>query len=152
MKYIAAYLLAQTAGIEEPTAKDVKKIVTDVGGEVDGDRVDELFKQLEGKNVKELIEEAMKKLANVGGGAPAAGGAAPASKPPLLRRSRPQLRPLPKSRRRTWGSGSSTEDAARGPSRSTTSPLGAFVRTKLSPKRIGTRKSSMKYRDCVITT
>eukprot|EP00754_Rhynchopus_humris_P041153 Rhum_TRINITY_DN24645_c0_g1::Rhum_TRINITY_DN24645_c0_g1_i1::g.179978::m.179978/K02943/RP-LP2, RPLP2; large subunit ribosomal protein LP2 len=82
MKYIAAYLLAQTAGIEEPTAKDVKKIVTDVGGEVDGDRVDELFKQLEGKNVKELIEEAMKKLANVGGGAPAAGGAAPASKAP----------------------------------------------------------------------
>ncbi|KAJ9457142.1 60S acidic ribosomal protein P2 [Diplonema papillatum] len=86
MRYIAAYLLAQAGGNDSPTEKDVKKIVTAVGGEVDADKLSDLFKQLEGKDIKELIAEGVKKLANVGGGgggaaaAPAGGAAAAAPK------------------------------------------------------------------------
>eukprot|EP01059_Diplonema_ambulator_P017006 TRINITY_DN289_c0_g1_i1.p1 TRINITY_DN289_c0_g1~~TRINITY_DN289_c0_g1_i1.p1 ORF type:complete len:110 (+),score=42.60 TRINITY_DN289_c0_g1_i1:53-382(+) len=77
MRYIAAYLLAQAAGTESPTEKDIKKIVTAVGGEADDAKIKELFEQLEGKDIKEIIAEGTKKLSNVGGGG--GGGAAPAA-------------------------------------------------------------------------
>ena len=76
MRYIAAYLLAQVSN-ETPTEKDVKKIITAVGGECDDSKLKELFAQLEGKDIKELIAEGTKKMASCGGGG--GGGAAPAA-------------------------------------------------------------------------
>jgi len=80
MKYIAAYLLAKQSN-DAPTEKEVKAVITAVGGEVDDARVTELFAQLADKDVEEIMAEGLKKLANCGGGAaaPAAGGAAPAA-------------------------------------------------------------------------
>ena len=83
MRYIAAFLLAKINN-DSPTEKDVKAVITAVGGEVDDARVKELFEQLKDKDIEELIEEGKAKLASCGGGgggaaaAPAAGGAAPA--------------------------------------------------------------------------
>eukprot|EP01012_Entosiphon_sulcatum_P020788 TRINITY_DN25665_c0_g1_i1.p1 TRINITY_DN25665_c0_g1~~TRINITY_DN25665_c0_g1_i1.p1 ORF type:complete len:105 (-),score=31.60 TRINITY_DN25665_c0_g1_i1:69-383(-) len=76
MRYIAAYLLAQITN-ESPTDKDVKKIITAVGGECDDAQLKNLFTQLEGKDIKELIAEGTKKMASCGGGG--GGGAAPAA-------------------------------------------------------------------------
>ena len=85
MRYIAAFLLAKLSK-DAPTEKDVKAVITAVGGEADDAKVKELFAALEGKNVEELIEEGKAKMASLGGGgggggaAPAAaGGAAPAA-------------------------------------------------------------------------
>eukprot|EP00756_Hemistasia_phaeocysticola_P030362 Hpha_TRINITY_DN16283_c4_g2::TRINITY_DN16283_c4_g2_i2::g.16315::m.16315/K02943/RP-LP2, RPLP2; large subunit ribosomal protein LP2 len=78
MKYIAAYLLAQVAGKDEPAKADVKKIVSASGAEYDDDRASKLFAALEGKTVADLIEEGKKKLASCGGGGGGGGGAAAA--------------------------------------------------------------------------
>eukprot|EP00761_Pharyngomonas_kirbyi_P003270 gb/GECH01003274.1/.p1 GENE.gb/GECH01003274.1/~~gb/GECH01003274.1/.p1 ORF type:complete len:103 (+),score=43.24 gb/GECH01003274.1/:1-309(+) len=74
MKYLAAYLLAQLND-EAPTADNVKKILSAVGAEIDNDRLQSLFKEIEGKDVKELIENGKEKMATL----PAA-GAAPGGK------------------------------------------------------------------------
>jgi ribosomal protein L12E/L44/L45/RPP1/RPP2 len=54
MKYLAAYLLANLAGTEQPSAKDVKKILSSVGAEVDAAQLDKLISSLEGKDVNEV--------------------------------------------------------------------------------------------------
>lgn len=85
MKHLAAYLLLQLGGNAEPTKEDVTKALSAVGVEVDSDRLDKLFADLEGKSVAELMESGKGMLAKFGGGggggggrgaAPAAGGAA----------------------------------------------------------------------------
>ncbi len=81
MKYLAAYLLAQTAGTEEPSAADITGILTSVGIEVDKAQLKKVVDALAGKNVEELIAEGSKKLASMpsAGAAPAASSAAPAA-------------------------------------------------------------------------
>ncbi|KAI4279134.1 MAG: hypothetical protein LQ337_000475 [Flavoplaca oasis] len=84
MKHLAAYLLLGLGGNTSPSAKDVKGVLSSVGIDADDDRLDKLIKELEGKDLQELIAEGSQKLASVpsggggGGGAaaPAAGGAA----------------------------------------------------------------------------
>ncbi|KAL8881801.1 MAG: hypothetical protein Q9205_003053 [Flavoplaca limonia] len=84
MKHLAAYLLLSLGGNTSPSAKDVKGVLSSVGIDADDDRLDKLIKELEGKDLQELIAEGSQKLASVpsggggGGGAaaPAAGGAA----------------------------------------------------------------------------
>ena len=90
MRHVAAYLLAVLGGNENPSAKDIKAILSSVGVEADSDSLDKLISELKGKNVEELMAEGMTKLASMpagggGGAAPAAaaaggsgGGAAPA--------------------------------------------------------------------------
>ncbi|KAG9155515.1 hypothetical protein Leryth_009923 [Lithospermum erythrorhizon] len=80
MKIIAAYLLAVLAGNASPASADLKKILSS------DDRIELLLKEIEGKDITELIAAGREKLASVpsGGGAmavaaPAAGGAAPAA-------------------------------------------------------------------------
>ncbi len=77
MKYLAAYLLAQTAGTESPSAADIKTILTSVGIEVDEAQVKKVVSELKGKDVEALIAEGSKKLASM----PSSGGAAPAAAP-----------------------------------------------------------------------
>ncbi|TFK32775.1 60s acidic ribosomal protein-domain-containing protein [Crucibulum laeve] len=86
MRYIAAYLLLQIGGKANPSAADIKKVISTVGIEVDDERVSKLISELEGKSIADLIAEGSSKLSSVpsggGGGAaaPAAGGgAAPAA-------------------------------------------------------------------------
>merc|ERR1711893_194229 len=85
MRYVAAYMLAVLGGNESPSAKDIKKILSSVGIDADSALVDKVIKELDGKDINELIAEGREKLASVpSGGAVAAsagagaGGAAPA--------------------------------------------------------------------------
>ncbi|THY05461.1 hypothetical protein D6D02_07709 [Aureobasidium pullulans] len=80
MKYLAAYLLLNLAGNEQPSAEDIKSVLSSVGVDAEGERLDKLISELEGKNIQELISEGSAKLASVpSGGAGAAAGSAPAA-------------------------------------------------------------------------
>ncbi|KAK4170142.1 60s acidic ribosomal protein-domain-containing protein [Cladorrhinum sp. PSN259] len=90
MKHLAAYLLLQLGGNTAPSASDIKAVLESVGIEADDERLSTLLKDLEGKDINELIAEGSAKLASVpsggaggaaaGGGAAAAGGAAEEAK------------------------------------------------------------------------
>ncbi|KAF8892081.1 60s acidic ribosomal protein-domain-containing protein [Infundibulicybe gibba] len=80
MRHIAAYVLLQTGGNADPSAADVKKLLSTVGIEADDDRLSTLISELKGKSINELIAEGSSKLASVpsgggGGAAPSAAGA-----------------------------------------------------------------------------
>ena len=81
MKHLAAYLLLALGGKESPSAEDVKGLLNklDVGAE--DEKVEQLLKAMEGKNLDEVLEAGEKKLLSVGGsgGGVAAAGAAPAA-------------------------------------------------------------------------
>ncbi|KAJ5787731.1 hypothetical protein N7457_002721 [Penicillium paradoxum] len=81
MKYLAAYLLLALAGNEAPSAADIKAVLSSVGIDAEGDRLEKVIAELQGKDLQELIAEGSTKLASVpsggaGAAAPAAGGAA----------------------------------------------------------------------------
>ncbi|GBG89299.1 hypothetical protein CBR_g49008 [Chara braunii] len=93
MKYVAAYLLAVLGGKAHPTADDIADILESVSADVDHKRLDKLMKELEGKDVNEVIAAGREKFSSVpsgggagaasaggggGGGGDAAGGAAAA--------------------------------------------------------------------------
>ena len=63
-------------GNSSPSADDINKILSSVGIEADSDRVESLLKELEGKDITEVIASGVSKLASVpaGGGAVAASG------------------------------------------------------------------------------
>ncbi|KAK3111584.1 60S acidic ribosomal protein P2 [Teratosphaeriaceae sp. CCFEE 6253] len=90
MKHLAAYLLLGLAGNTSPSSSDIKEVLSSVGIEAEEERLELLLKELEGKDINELISQGTEKLASVpsggaGGGsapaaaAPAAGGSAPAA-------------------------------------------------------------------------
>jgi len=56
MKHLAAYLLLNLAGNTSPSASDIKEVLSSVGIEADGDRLDKLISELEGKNIQEVRE------------------------------------------------------------------------------------------------
>ena len=81
MRYLAAAALLVLGG-KEVTADAVKAVLTAAGAEVDEERVTLLLKELEGKDIHELLAKGEKDLKSVVGvaAAPAAGagaGAAP---------------------------------------------------------------------------
>merc|ERR1712014_224287 len=80
MKYVAAYLLAAQSG-SAPSKDQVTKILESIGADIEADKLDKVFAELDGKNVEDVISEGMGLLASVpAGGAAAAGGdAAPAA-------------------------------------------------------------------------
>merc|ERR1712014_301292 len=82
MKYVAAYLLAAQSG-SAPSKDAVTKILESIGADIESDKLDKVFSELDGKNVDDVISEGMSLLASVpsGGAAPAAaaGGAAEAA-------------------------------------------------------------------------
>jgi len=81
MKYIAAYALLVLGGNEKPTDADVKKVLQEIGGEVNEEELTRVVNALKGKALHEVIAAGSKKLATVsfGGssGAAPSGGAAP---------------------------------------------------------------------------
>jgi large subunit ribosomal protein LP2 len=54
MKYLAAYLLLALAGNETPSAADIKSVLSSVGIDAEGDRLDKVIAELEGKNLQEV--------------------------------------------------------------------------------------------------
>lgn len=74
MRYVSAYLLAVLGGNASPSSADLQKILSSVGIEADGERLNKVIAELKGKSVEELIEQGKKKLSSMpsGGGAPAA--------------------------------------------------------------------------------
>merc|ERR1711881_697186 len=80
MKYVAAYLLAAQSG-SAPSKDAVTKILESIGADIESDKLDKVFAELDGKNVEDVISEGMSLLASVpsGGAAPAGGAAAPAA-------------------------------------------------------------------------
>ena len=54
MRNIAAYLLLQAGGNENPSAADVKKLLAVVGIETDDDRLKTLISELKGKSTAEV--------------------------------------------------------------------------------------------------
>ncbi|XP_015763719.1 PREDICTED: 60S acidic ribosomal protein P2-like [Acropora digitifera] len=79
MRYVAAYLLATLGGNENPSASDIKDILSSVGIDVDSERLDVVIKELSGKNVNEVIAAGKSKLASVPTGGAVMAGAAAAS-------------------------------------------------------------------------
>ncbi|KAJ5881991.1 Ribosomal protein 60S, partial [Penicillium soppii] len=80
MKYLAAYLLLALAGNEAPSSADIKAVLSSVGIDAEGDRLEKVISELQGKDLQELIAEGSTKLASVpSGGAGAAPAAAAAS-------------------------------------------------------------------------
>ena len=54
MRHIAAYLLLQIGGKAEPTAADIKKLLSTVGIEADDDRLKTLISELQGKSINDV--------------------------------------------------------------------------------------------------
>ncbi|KAF7732898.1 60S acidic ribosomal protein P2 [Apophysomyces ossiformis] len=77
MKHLAAYLLLVAGGKEQPSANEIKTLLSSVGVETEESRLNALLKSLEGKTIAQVIAEGSEKLASVPtGGAVAAAGAA----------------------------------------------------------------------------
>jgi len=57
MRYVAAYLLAVLGGNENPSAADIKKILSSVGIDAEDDKLKKVIGELNGKNIQELIVE-----------------------------------------------------------------------------------------------
>lgn len=63
MKHLAAYLLLGLGGNTSPSASDVKQVLESVGVEADGERLDKLISELDGKNMEEVRSESLPDLA-----------------------------------------------------------------------------------------
>ncbi|KAM9408111.1 large ribosomal subunit protein P2-like [Pholidichthys leucotaenia] len=86
MRYVAAYLLAALGGNTSPSAKDIKAILDSVGIEADDERLNKVISELNGKDINEVMNSGLSKLASVPAGgvvaAPAAGAAGPTGDAP----------------------------------------------------------------------
>nr|ACO08338.1 60S acidic ribosomal protein P2 [Oncorhynchus mykiss] len=80
MRYVSAYLLAVLGGNTSPSSKDIKTILGSVGIEAEDERLDKVANELNGKDINEVMNSGLSKLASVPAGgavaAPAAGSAA----------------------------------------------------------------------------
>ncbi|CAG5978743.1 60S acidic ribosomal protein P2 [Menidia menidia] len=77
MRYVAAYLLAVLGGNTSPSSKDIKDILGSVGIEADDERLNKVISELNGKDINEVMNSGLSKLASVpAGGAVAAPAAA----------------------------------------------------------------------------
>ena len=56
MKHLAAYLLLGLGGNSEPSADDVKGVLSAVGIEADDDRLESLLGELSGKDINEVYQ------------------------------------------------------------------------------------------------
>ncbi|KAG9160555.1 hypothetical protein Leryth_020720 [Lithospermum erythrorhizon] len=79
MKVVAAYMLAVLGGNASPSADDMKNILCSVGADAEDDRIEILLKEVQGKDITELIASGREKLASVPSGGGAMALAAPAS-------------------------------------------------------------------------
>jgi len=76
MRHLAVYMMLVLGGNENPTKEDVTTALKTVGIDSDSEQLDRLFAELEGKNINDLIEEGLPKLASFGGGGGGGGASA----------------------------------------------------------------------------
>ena len=57
MRYVAAYLLAILGGKVNPNQTDIEKILSSIGIEVDAEKLQIVIKELNGKNIEEVIAQ-----------------------------------------------------------------------------------------------
>ena len=55
MRYVAAYLLAALGGNENPSADDIKTILSSVGIDTDDEKLDKVISELNGKSIADVI-------------------------------------------------------------------------------------------------
>ncbi|KAF8763340.1 60S acidic ribosomal protein P2 like protein [Argiope bruennichi] len=81
MRYLAAYMLASLGGNKSPSEKDIEKILSSVGIEVDKERSKKVVSELSGKDINEIIAAGKSKLASMpaGGAVAVSSGGAPAA-------------------------------------------------------------------------
>lgn len=82
MRYLASYLLAALVGNASPSAKDIRKILDNVGIEADDDWLNKVLGELNGKNIEDVIPQRIGKRARVPTGGAVAVTAAPGSAAP----------------------------------------------------------------------
>lgn len=58
MKHLAAYLLLGLAGNANPSAEDVKGVLSSVGVDADEDRLSKLLEELDGKDINVVCSSA----------------------------------------------------------------------------------------------
>ena len=77
MRHVAAYILAVAGGNANPSEADLKKILNSVGVDIVDEQLAVVIKQLNGKNLFQLMEEGQSLLAGMpmGGGAASSGAA-----------------------------------------------------------------------------
>jgi len=84
MRSVAAYLLLVLGGNANPSANDIKKVITAGGATADDADIEKLLASLKGKNLEEVLKAGREKLSAVPSGgaaaAPAAGAAPAAAK------------------------------------------------------------------------
>ena len=78
MRHVAAYLLAVLGGNANPSAADVKSILSSVGVEADKDNLGRVITSLKGKSIPELIEAGLEKMATMPGAGDGSGAQAAA--------------------------------------------------------------------------
>merc|ERR1711988_560691 len=81
MRYVAAAALAALGG-QDVNEANIKKILSSVGIEADGEKVALVVTELAGKNLEEVIAAGTEKLGSVPSGGGAAAAAAAAAGPP----------------------------------------------------------------------
>eukprot|EP01029_Cantina_marsupialis_P010667 TRINITY_DN242208_c0_g1_i2.p1 TRINITY_DN242208_c0_g1~~TRINITY_DN242208_c0_g1_i2.p1 ORF type:complete len:113 (-),score=20.00 TRINITY_DN242208_c0_g1_i2:64-402(-) len=79
MRYAAVYYMLTIGGNAAPTAEDVTAVLEKVGVEVDSEKLTRFMKEVEGKDIKEMIAAGKDKLSVVAAASPVAGAAAPAA-------------------------------------------------------------------------
>ena len=98
MRHVAAYLLAVLGGNDNPTAKDLKGILSSVGVEANADSLDVVIKSLKGKSVNDLMQEGYALLADVpSGGSGGAGASAGEAAAPVEEEKPKEKTPEPES-------------------------------------------------------
>lgn len=65
MKHIAAYALLVLGGNEQPSADDVKKVISACDGEVDDAQLEKLLADLADKNFAELVDSGLEKIKDI---------------------------------------------------------------------------------------
>ena len=98
MRHVAAYLLAVLGGNADPSAKDLKGILSAVGVEANDASLDIVISNLKGKSVNDLIEEGNALLANVPSGGAGGAGASTGSAAAATEEEKPKEKtPEPES-------------------------------------------------------
>jgi len=70
MRHVAAYLLCVLGGKANPSADDIKKVITSIEGEADDAQIAALLEAVKGKTADEVLAAGKEKLSTikVGGG------------------------------------------------------------------------------------
>lgn len=62
MKYLAAYLLLALAGNEAPSSSDIKAVLSSVGIDAEGDRLEKVIAELQGKDLNQVSDTAFPRI------------------------------------------------------------------------------------------